>query len=244
MILPLNAIWGGFTPPFLGTTAQVFDGSFDYDIISNWDDVDFTGAFSILIDYEKKVETTDYTFTQGSLSESRFLGLSQQLGDCWLRLRSVPGNTGIVLRFPIPIGRNRICITKSAGLLANTVTAYLNGVNVSYTVLTNTLASYIPSTVTNAYIWGSNLGQSRILGNVANIEILNFKATDTQAVNATSSSTAIASFTRAGIPYNTSNYRLAVNFDKINGENPTSRDNTPVYTITGIGGTTYGTYLP
>ena len=38
-------------------------------------------------------------------------------------------------------------------------------------------------------------------------------------------------------------YKLAIDFDKVTGQDPTTYTDTPVYNVTGIGGTTFETYL-
>lgn len=233
MILPLSAIWGG-SANFLDGNAQLFDGVFDYDIISSMEAIQI--PYSILINAEILGGLTYVFFDNrdGGLVSSNGLAVAVFPDRTIFLNNQLDGGQRVSTSSALPLGNNNIIITASSG----SISIYINGVDSTVSVNAPIISN--PSPVRDAKIGVLQDASSfKYKGKFKTLEILNREATAQEVADAS----ATKSFRGAGIAFDSGDYYLAVDFDKQNGENPTTFAGTPSYTITGVGGTTYTPYL-
>ena len=248
MILPLSAIWGGEIDYRAGN-AQRFDGVFDYDVINLPDTGFFTaaGEFSILMDINPVLGATSWLLDYGrwgGAAVSNQRGLSIILlatGQIAFRLRDellqrTYFDTIETLNTGIP---NLVIITKTAGMAAGNFTMYINGVESTKTSIISDATNDIDISSTPDSRIGARYNGNEFDGKMKQFEIIDRVATAGEIADSAST----FSFRGAGIAHNSGDYKLAIDFDKVTGQNPTTYANTPVYNVTGIGGTTFETYL-
>ena len=246
MILPLSAIWGGEIDYRAGN-AQRFDGVFDYDTINLPDTGFFTaaGEWSILIELEittgSKVQIIlDYGIQGGNAAEKGVSILIDSSNKMRIQWRDTNGNRTVVTAdtaFSIGAPQNLI-ITKVTGVSGASFEFYINGVLSSKTISENSATTGATKTI--AARIGARYNDTLYFdGKIKQLERIDRVATAGEITDADSA----GSFRGAGIAHNSGDYELAIDFDKVTGQDPTTYTDTPVYNVTGVGGTTFETYL-
>jgi hypothetical protein len=249
MILPLSAIWGGGVTDYRAGNAQRFDGVFDYDAPNLPSTGFFTaaGEFSILLDINPVLGATSWLLDYGrwgGAAVSNQRGLSIVLlatGEIAFRLRDeilqrTYFDTVETLNTGVP---NIVIITKTAGMAAGDFTVYINGVESTKTSIISDATNDIDISSTPNSRIGARYNGSEFDGKMKQFEIIDRVATAGEIADASAN----FSFRGAGIAHNSGDYQLAIDFDKVTGQDPTTYTDTPAYTITGVGGTTFETYL-
>lgn len=235
MILPLNAIWGGVAFNPLDGNAQVFDGSFDYDTITAYQGQAQAQPFSQLIDVEfitKKITIGLYSDVISGIGLELFI---ESTGKVRFLIVNGSGNLYFVNTSEVVnTGRNNFIFTWNG----STASIYLNGTALTINTIANTLSGYLAGNRT-ATIGARGGGTDKLLGKYKTLEVINKVANAQEIADAAAG----GSFRSAGIGYGSGQYLLAVDFNKQDGEAPTTFAGTPSYIITAFGGATYTPYL-
>lgn len=244
MILPLTAVWGG--APFidyLEGNAQVFDGSFDYDRVINWNQTERTQPFSLNI---------NAFFNTNSLQPILSTLNATLVSAAGIEILTISGFIRFIMQSSFSIGiekttniafssgYNSIIITYDGSSNASGVTCYINNVLTTFgTPARDNLTGSIINAGNLAHPFGRPLDVSSLYfkGKGKIFELINRVATTQEIADATTT----GSFRGAGVA--NANFLLSIDFDKVDGQDPTTFAGTPTYTITGFGGTTYTPYL-
>ena len=232
MILPLTAIWGGLAD-YRGGNAQRFDGVFD------------TDSFNIAA--IQRDEPLSYLFEFNgtgaggqSLISIQGIGIRVRISSfISIQYRSTGGQSGdFEVRFPYPTNENcNFIFTVDGTSSAGGVRGYLNGIEQIATIASDNLTGNLSAS--GVSFIGSQAGAVNFLdGLIKQVEIIDRVATPAECGLAGTAS----SFRGAGIAHNSGLYRLAVDFDKVDGQDPTTFTGTPHATIVAIGGSQYENY--
>lgn len=240
-------VWGGFAslaPPYLNGNAKVYDGSFDWDRVEGFDQFDVDQASSILIAFEpSNVAGFEWFFTQGDDAQGNnaFYGFAlDSLNNLRMYYRTTTSTLqNIIVQFSLTNAKHNMCFCYDGSGNTTGFTAYLDGVEISLPITPTAITgTWIHTTIDYLSI-GAKAGTSFYSDNIRRVEWINREATSAEGVAVTNLTTG-GSFGVSGIGVN--QYRLAVDFNKTNGNPPATFDNTPSYTITSLGGATYTPY--
>jgi len=228
---------------YLAGNAKIYDGSFDYDIISSFSQLDRTDAFSIMFDLNLSIISGFRAiFVQGA-SNGVGGGMFALLNGTQLlfRLERVAGSSlQVVYNSFANIGRQNIAVTYDGTSTAAGVKVYKDGVFVAQSSSSNSLSGSIINATYPQITIGSGFPVSSFLGAKLKIfEIINRVATAGEVLLAAQT----GSFRGANIPFSSGLYRLAVNTNQTGTANLTTFASTPTYTITAFGGAAYTPYL-
>ena len=214
--------------------AQVFDGSFDYDTLASYSSPAQAQPFSFLFECKltTKITTGLWSDVVGGIGMELYI---EGTGKLRFLIANGPGNLYYVNTTQTVTAEQNTIIFTWSGSVAK---IYLNGTALTINTISNTLVSYLSGTRT-AYLASRPAGIDLMQGKMKLIEAVDRVVTAQEISDATAG----GSFRAAGIPYDGGEYLVAINFDKADGQNPTTFAGTPSYTITGFGGTTYATYL-
>ncbi len=229
---------------YLAGNAKVYDGAFDYDLVNSWEQIDRLQPFTMNFHAFYTPAPTTWLFAQGDLETA--IGLQVAIVPTLVQIiMRASASNSIVVNFPLsePInGYNSLIITYDGSSNANGLNVYLNSVQLSRSIVVNALSSSIISIdYTDLLIGQRSFGNptQRFSGRIKIYEVINRVATAGEIAGASMK----GSFRGAGISHASGQYRLAVDFDKVDGQAPTTFAGTPTYTITPFGGATYVPYL-
>ena len=139
MILPLSAIWGGAINYREGN-AQVFDGTFDYDIVYNFVALNTNDSYSIMFDFNNTTISRSLAFASD---------INQSIANSGLELLMESGGK---IRFLIVNGSGKNYFARTQGTIntgynniiysynGSVVTIYINGVLAPIDTLANSLS--------------------------------------------------------------------------------------------------------
>jgi len=226
---------------YLDGPSKVYDGSFDYDRVGAFLVPPSTSPFTVLI-------TLNLTAINRLQRTFRAIGG----GNVGFEITILDTNFidfGVYVAFPInallmrttttiATGRQTLIFTYDGSRTLAGINAYRNGVLFGKTALFNSLG--VRGAVTLDAFIGSNGSASELLNsNIRQLEIINRVATPAEIASASTS----GSFRGAGITHASGEYLLAIDTDKVNGQNLTTFSGTPSYAMTAFGGATYTPYL-
>jgi len=228
---------------YLDGNAKIYDGSFDYDTFNTWSTIFKASTISIFIALKATVSTRSgiqFIAAQGDNLSSNNSNLIVYLdnGRLHFYLQSSGGLLLVRSNNIVAIGDNRLSITYDGSGTAAGVAFYEAGVAVGITTISNTLSGELLATT--IFRIGARIDAFfKLNANIGQLEIINSVASGAQQLAAAET----GSFRGAGISHASGQYLLAVDTDKVNGQNLTTFAGTPSYTITAIGGATYTPYL-
>lgn len=244
------AVRGGEVDYFAGN-GKIYDGSFDYDtfpITETLSTRESNGAWLFSYVYDPN---TNFLIDIGEVGGSlglKFKGEGVSFGNgffTYLLQRQGEGGDELTARFTggsFTLGSKYILIIEKQGVVLN---AYLKEVDgVKQTLTTNIIASSLTAGTISLDRQQADIGRRALTsgayytGAIKQLEYVNGIFTTEQIDQALNS----GSFRGANIEHSLSNYSLAIDFNKQNGQPLTTFANTPSYTITPFGGSEYVDY--
>jgi hypothetical protein len=227
--------WSG-GESYLDGNAKVYDGSFDYDQIVGWSQIERTQAWAMNIATKINPSVAvRLLFEQGASSVDRGIVVYITSADIlFIEIANNSGNRVVAETY------KSIIINYDGGSNASGVNAYVDGVLATKTIVQNNLSATIIQAGGTTEIGGRSPGSLLPFnGLIRQFEIINRIATAGEI----SDTATFGSFRGAGVSHASGQYLLAIDTDKVNGQNLTTFAGTPTYTITAFGGATYTPYL-
>lgn len=229
----------------LNDNGKIYDGVVDSDVVTAWDEVERTQAWTLQIAFRltSYSQAAGILFEQGNSStpgsgydgERGVIINIQRNGTILLNMANSNVNrlrVQSVLR--CKLGFNVIQITYNGNSLASGVNMYINGSLSTQTILNNNLTSTVlQPTVKTLYIGNRALAPSRFFaGRIRVLQLVNNVITNAQLRDA------YLMGSMEGIISNP-NFLLDINFNGTGTANLTTRASTPTYTINANGGAAY-----
>ena len=237
--------------PYIAGNAKVYDGTFDYDTVNSWTEVNKGQAWTINIQALIDSLASNITFlNQGLISvtfppyiNNRGLAISVRT-DGLISINMSNSNTNrIIVRFSaVEVGYNSIFITYDGSGSAAGFTARANGNDLTRAIVQNTLTGSILQSTLKTVIIGASPENNSFRNYVDGlIKKMQWLDTDYSGTQALLDAEQVGSF--EGI-VDDARFLLDPDFNQTGITDLTTRSGTPTYTITASGGAAYTKYVP